>query len=341
MLSRRKTKPWGVAGGNRRRWSAVAVAALVVGAGGGVAGAARDAHNGLIAFTALVDGTSQVFTINPDGTGLTQITDVRGGAGEYGLAWSPDGSGLLFTAAGAGGKDATYEARADGSHLKALHAGCRGRCLGDDAPSYSPNGRKIVFERAFGPIVNNNASVVGIFTMSAGGGTATQLTQKKKPTSSEDHLPQWSPDGRKIVFVRLNTRAQPANEAAIFVMNADGSHVQQLTPFAVDAANPKWSPDGSKILYDTYWDPSPGRSANLYTMHPDGTHKVQLTHLSGGDVQAFANSWSPDGTHVLFHEVSGSRSALFVVDANGTHLRQVTHLPAAANASHGVWGGAG
>jgi Tol biopolymer transport system component len=342
MLSCDETRPSRASAGTRRRWTVVvAAAALAVCAMAGVAGAAPETQNGLIAFTASVNGTSQVFTINPDGTGLTQITDVRGGAGEYGLAWSPDGSGLLFTAVDAGGRDATYKAGADGSHMTLLRAGCRGRCLGDDAPSYSPNGKKIVFERAFGPIVNNNASVVGIFTMSARGGNATQLTQKTKPTSSEDHDPHWSPDGKKIVFVRLNTRAEPANQTAIFLMKANGSDVQQLTPFAVDAANPRWSPDGSRILYDTYSDPSPGKSANLYTMRPDGTHKIQLTRFSGGGIQAFANAWSPDGSQVVFHEVGGNRSALFVINANGSHPRQLTHLPAAANASHATWGSAG
>ena len=52
--------------------------------------------NGKLAFVADEAGKPQVFTVNPDGTGVTKLTNRPTGAGEYGLAWSPDASSLLM-----------------------------------------------------------------------------------------------------------------------------------------------------------------------------------------------------------------------------------------------------
>ena len=52
--------------------------------------------NGRLAFVADEAGRPQVFTVKPDGTGLTRLTNRADGAGEYGLAWSPDASSLLM-----------------------------------------------------------------------------------------------------------------------------------------------------------------------------------------------------------------------------------------------------
>jgi TolB protein len=295
----------------------------------GLAQATGPGRNGEIAFSTKVRGRSQVFTVEPDGTRLRQVTHSAGGAGQFGLAWSPDGKRLLFTVTGARGKDALVRAGADGTGATSISPPCTGRCLGDDAPSYSPDGRKIAFERAFGPIVNGNASLSAIFTMNADGTHLTQLTQKTTPTTTEDHQPRWSPDGTKIAFARVNDTAAPAHESAIEVMDADGRDVRRLTPFALDAGDPRWSPDGTRLLFNTYEKPTRGKSANLYTMRPDGTHRVALTHYSGGDLQAFADDWSPDGKRIVFRRLvfSGTDTEVggyYVVDSRGGHLRRLT-----------------
>ena len=236
--------------------------------------------NGRLAFVADEAGRPQVFTVKPDGTGLTRLTNRADGAGEYGLAWSPDASSLLMVLSGS--HDLIYKADTDGAAVRRLSPRCAGNCLGDSFPTYTRSGAKIAFERAFGPITNDNAAAVAILTMNADGSGLKQLTQKKKPTSAEDHMPSWSPDGKRIAFQRYNTTAQPAAVSAIYVMNVDGTQLRRLTPRSMDASNPKWSRDGTRIAFNDYAEDVPNKSANVYTIRTNGrvakSHALQRRH---------------------------------------------------------------
>jgi Tol biopolymer transport system component len=310
-------------------------------------------------------GDSQIFTIKPDGTDLRQMTQGSRKTGPFSLA--PNGRSLLYTVPLKGkvepakcgrrpsqtscghrysGRNAILEASADGSHVTIISPPCTGRCLGDDNPTYSADGKQIAFARAFGPIVNKHASVVAIFTMNADGSHLTQLTEKKTPTSTEDHDPQWSPNGKKIAFVRLNTTATPRNAGAIEVMNADGSHVQRLTPFRLDAGDPRWSPSGKRLLFNDHGDGSgesdQGPDANLFTMNADGSHLTQITdlHYTHGSTSAYAQAWSPDGTQILYLRITAKpgafgasmASGLAIINTRGKLIRQLPRRDAGSAA---------
>src|SRR5262245_32598382 len=265
--------------------------------------ATTSGRNGQIAFIRRVHTVSQVFTVRPDGTRLRQVTHGLP-AGEYGLSWSPNGRGLLYTLGRIDGTDRIVKSLADGSGAAVISPACTGACLSDEGPTYAPDGKKIVFQRAFGPVVDENPASVAIFTMNADGSHLTQLTRKS--TATQDSQPQWSPDGTKIAFVRTNTTANPKDKGAIEVMNADGSNIRRITPFRIDASDPRWSPTGKRLLFDTWAHPTQFKSANLFTMRADGKDRVALTHLAGGTLQAFADGWSPDGTQVVFHRMAFS-----------------------------------
>jgi Tol biopolymer transport system component len=307
--------------------------------------ASPPASNGKIAFSATRDNERQVFTVNPNGTGLRQVTRGPLIQAQDGLSWTPDGRGLLYSAleGGLSGKDNIFKSLANGSGATDISAACTATCLGDNVPVYSPDGTRIAFMRLFGPIVNNNPSVIAIFTMNPGGSDLTQLTQKSTPTSSEDHDPQWSPTGKEIAFWRLNDAATPRNESAIYVMNADGSNLRRLTPWSMRAADPHWSPNGKQILFNSYGEPVQLKSANLFTIRPDGTHRVELTHYSGGTLQALADDWSPDGNQILFgrFRFSGTDTSvggLYIMNLRTKHIRRIiTHHPVDAG-QRAAWG---
>jgi len=292
--------------------------------------------NGRIAFIADEAGTPQVFTVKADGTGLTRVTNRPNGVGEYGLAWSPDASSLLMILSDS--HELIYKANTNGAAVRRLSPPCAGNCLGDSSPTYSRSGARIAFERAYGPITNDTAAAVAIFTMNADGSGLKQLTQTKKPTSTEAHNPSWSPDGRRIAFQRYNTTAQPASVSAIYIMNADGTRLRRLTPRSMDASNPRWSRDGTRIAFNDYAEDVPNKSANVYTIRPDGTSLRKVTHYTGGTKRAFVNDWSPDGRQIVYHLIGDVVNDLYVVNADGTNAHALTRLGPDANPRRSTWG---
>jgi TolB protein len=120
--------------------------------------------------------------------------------------------------------------------------------------------------------------------------------------------PAWSPDGTMIAFSA--PEPGPEQSAAIFVMNADGSDVRQLTdnPDGTFDEDPSWSPDGSRIVFSrnpldlSGPDPRPAGNSgrDLYTVSIDGTG---LTKLVGGPTDDFMPDWSPDGSRIAFARV--------------------------------------
>ncbi|MEV4893099.1 hypothetical protein AB0K48_27330 [Nonomuraea sp. NPDC055795] len=219
--------------------------------------AAADAGNTRVAFTRFADGSHQLWTMNPDGTGQTQV-DTGGPVVDAPVDWSPDGTKIIYRA----GDSTLTVVGPDGSGRTSL--GVFG-----DAPAWSPNGDRIAFRDP-----TRNISV-----MNADGSGETQLTGYSGNDGAG--LPDWSPDGSKITYGW--TRFAP-NRAQIHVMNADGSGQANLSNDATFSSAPRWSPDGTKIAYTSDND--------LFTMNTDGTGKSALAVIPGFQ---FTIDWAPAG----------------------------------------------
>lgn len=146
----------------------------------------------------------------------------------------------------------------------------------DVGPRGSPEGTKIVFwsNRDRTPGAPQQGGNFEIYSMNANGSGVTRLTTN--PTA--DFNPDWSPDGKQIVFERGVT-GQPNQ---IFRMNADGTGLTQLTNNLVGRnTQPIWSPDGRRIVFQSLRDspPSPAPANNdVYTMNAtDGSDQRRLT----------------------------------------------------------------
>ena len=113
--------------------------------------------------------------------------------------------------------------------------------------------------------------------MNPDGSGVTRLTNN---TGGDDTNPNWSPDGRQIVFERSVRGVSRSNN--IFRMNADGTGVTQLTTTPAGNRNPAWSPDGTRIAFDSLRDspPAPARAnPEVFTMNAtDGSDQRRLTN---------------------------------------------------------------
>ncbi|MAF09034.1 hypothetical protein CMK11_01160, partial [Candidatus Poribacteria bacterium] len=173
----------------------------------------------------------------------------------------------------------------------------------DERPRWHPEGQSITF--------GSNRAVGGsfdIFVMGADGSGPTDLTNDP----SSDQLPSWSPDGTRIAF--QSTRA---GENQLFVMDADGSNVVNLSG-GLHAGWPDWSPDGSKIAFSS----DRNGSDQLYVMDANGSGIAQLTDSAGGN---YHPAWSPDGSRITFYSDRTGMPEVYVISADGSNLVNITN----------------
>jgi TolB protein len=329
------------------KYTAVLALFAVLGTAATASWATPPGKNGQIVFRRYLDAsrtTGALFTMNPEGTGVKQITRPAQGVIDQLADWSPDGRRVAFerrVPCPAGGpKDGLdnactriYTVGRDGKGLKPLvpcgfraNAAFPGNCVSVHAPAWSPEGSRIAFryslvDRAYAESLNVNAA---IWIANANGTDPLQVTQRT-PGSSWDIEPQWSPDGTKLVFVRVDlTRKLDA----VFTVELDGDlfQVTQVTPWALNAGvEPDWSPDGNWIVFTAHQGDG---SENVYKVHPDGTGLTNLTKQKAGGFHYLSSSFSPDGKLIISARTPGAGKAghadLVVMRADGSRIRPIT-----------------
>ncbi len=133
---------------------------------------------------------------------------------------------------------------------------------------------------------------------------------------------------RKIAFL---ARANPGDfpYTALFVMEPDGSAVQQVSRDLVGISEYDWSPDGSRLAAQGQVPGDP-QSAGLYLASADGTGFQYIMPAAGGP------RWSPDGSRILF-STAETASRLATVRADGTGFQIVLGDTKGASLVHPEW----
>jgi Tol biopolymer transport system component len=177
-----------------------------------------------------------------------------------------------------------------------------------------------------------------VYVMNADGTEQRRLTVDP----AQHFSPVWSPDGRRVAFVRGSVEVE---SSGLFVMDVDGSNLRQLTPDA-GPAGIAWSPDGSAIAFTTVHGHN-GGYPEIYLIEADGTNQRRLTSpaLIPTERQYMgvrAPSWSPDGDQIVFVvDELDSQPALFIMAADGESSATRLAGPEWAAISDVAWSPAG
>ena len=255
-----------------------------------------------IAFLSNRTGAEELYVISAKGSGEKRLTQTP--ETENGLQWSADGKEIVFSILA----DDTSRLFAIDPKGKSQHE------LGEvpgRTPMLAPDGAHVVFM--------------------AGTWTATKLTvsaldgsQAKELTdgSSIAWNSHWSPDGKRIAFTGRN---DPKGELAVFVMNADGTGLRQVSHVPAEEGGaqwPVWSPDGRRL------------AVQVNSRIKKSSAHIWIVDVGTGDGKKLAPhdaayvdetpSWFPDGTRIAFQSNRTGRMEVWTMNADGTGARQVT-----------------
>jgi len=164
---------------------------------------------------------NDIYKIGTDGNNLTRLVNIPSYEYRSGghPAWSPDGTRIAFFS----GIEDDYSietVRPDGTGRKSVTTGY--------APNWSPDGSRMAFHRS------PDGYESQIYTSNADGTHEKPLTTNEAAYESE---PAYSPGGGKIVF-----SSDRDGDYDLYIMDADGTDVRQLTNNAGDDHSPDWQP---------------------------------------------------------------------------------------------------
>ncbi len=257
------------------------------------------ATNGQIAFRTWLDPDQTegaLFTMNPDGSHIRQITHPPEGWRDDDPVWSPDGQRIVFNREKSDESTSRIMVVNPNTGDERQVTPCTGRCVQDLDPTFSPDGDSVAFNRQVRPRIKGKSWKTPIFIVGLDGSDPHQLTETPKPHAPpagplDNFEPAISPDGKMLGFIR--NRYEPEENTAIFVQPIDSpGDVHQLTPWKLNCQDrPEFSSDGKLMLFRCLPKGEEGPS-NLYWVHPDGTGLHALTH-EDADKQYLGSSFSP------------------------------------------------
>ncbi len=312
---------------------------------------------------------AEILVIPPLGGPERKLSEeLRGPAPLPHLAWSPDGQWLVFPHGHSRDEPASLYMVSIKTGKKRRLTYPSAQSLGDGGPSFSPDGRTLVFSRR-------------MFETGGHGLYALALSERLEPVGEplllystrfhKCYSPVFTPDGRSIVFA-LAAVAEVG--AGLHRMPASGRHSPERLAFALEAdfaaisrsANRlsfsresrrelnilrlRLSPTGAveekiKMISSTRLDGVPQYSPDgrriVFTSTRSGSPQVWVCDSNGENLMQLTSAgwagyprWSPDGRHILFVDTREGQFDVYVVSAQGGPARRLTHDPATDGAAN-------
>jgi Tol biopolymer transport system component len=265
----------------------------------------RDAFSdlsGKIVFQSNRDGDEEIYTMNPKGEELVQLTSNKASDGYP--VWSWDGIRIAFESNRDGSFQIYTMDREGKSQVKITGGPFENRY-----PAWSPDGKAIAYQ-------SKRKGREQIVVM--------ELEHKKEKTLTDAWfkcgLPNWSPDGKTIAFT-----ANKLLGWGVYIMQKDGSNIVALDTEG-GSCRPKWSKDGTMIAYVSQ---KADKKGDIWIMGRGGSGKKRLT--TDSDNFDYYPSWSSDGNWIVYantsHKEKGNWEIRIINVASG-ESRQITNHPA-------------
>ena len=275
---------------------------------------------GPLAFSGWNGSANMIYTMNPDGSGRTPLTEGMD------PSFSPDGKRIAFWryASGAG---EIYIASADGRTIALVSSE-------GHQPTWSPDGKRLAY------------GCGGICLINVDGTGRTRLTPAA-PTSQDrggvcvrDTDPTWSPDGSTIAFTRWPDAHIPTSMCLslgvavsfpfdfwteVWLIDADGSNLRPLRDadgnVATYAGWPSWSPDGKRLAF--YHANVAEERIDVVNAGGSGIVTVVQRNPVSWETVLGSPEWSPDGSRIIF----GTRDGWGFADASGSGRVELVVAP--------------
>ena len=168
---------------------------------------------------------------------------------------------------------------------------------------------------------STRSGIPQLYLVNADSTDLTQLTIMEKGACQ----PSWSPDGSQLVFIspclgRADFTETIYNESSLYMINADGTGLKQLTPAPGSDFEPAWSPDGTRIAFTSVR----GGFRQIYALDVESLEITLLTNTTSA-IESSQPSWSPDGSKIAYMVKRVGAFQIWAMNENGQEAVQLTH----------------